>query len=205
MYEKHWGFNYNDDDYLMHYGIKGMKWKNHVYKKYNKLKKRFKHIFGSKSSKKKKVAKEKVSPEIKQLRSELDAMLGSPIKKKTLKDYPKLHEYAIKGRVYEGASGHGDTFKEYVSKNLPVILSDKNFLKYRQEIQKYIAQAYPNDSKKRRQLNINLNNYIENQARDALAENYLKTLKRVDKSTSTYDYDITFGYEKEREKYYGDD
>ncbi len=37
MYENHWGikpYEYDDeyDDYLMHYGIKGMKWKNHVKK-----------------------------------------------------------------------------------------------------------------------------------------------------------------------------
>lgn len=46
MYENHWGikpYEY-DDDYLMHYGIKGMKWKNHVKKAKKYLKKGYKKV-----------------------------------------------------------------------------------------------------------------------------------------------------------------
>ena len=49
MYENHWGikpYEYDDeyDDYLMHYGIKGMKWKNHVKKAKKYLKKGYKKV-----------------------------------------------------------------------------------------------------------------------------------------------------------------
>lgn len=213
MYEKHWGFNYNDDDCLMHYGIKGMKWKNHVYKKYDKLKKRFKHIFGSKSSKKKKTAaKEKVSPEIKQLRSELDAAFGKPIKLKKVKDYSTYSHYDTTDSLFGFAGEHGKNFKQFYNKNLPELLGSKEFLNWRKTMSNYIAQAYPNDPKKRRQLTINMNNYIQNQASDILIEAWGTIM--TEKSKSVYlptpdggfvaeEHNAYYDFEDRAKKHYG--
>lgn len=171
MYERHWGFSYNDDDYLMHYGIKGMKWRNHVYKKYNKLKKRFKRIFGSKSSKKKKVAKEKVSPEIKKLRGKLNAALGKPIKRKNAESYKGKRYFDYTLQMRDNFDSYS-TWNEYCSVNLRKILSTTKFANYKKSLSKQIEKAYPGDPKKRRALKLRLDDYIENQARDELFSNW---------------------------------
>lgn len=192
MYEKHWGFSY-DDDYLMHYGIKGMKWKNHVYKKYNKLKKRFKHIFGSKSSKKKKAAtKEKVSPEIKQLRSDLDAAFGKPIKIKNAESY-KGQPY-----FYDTLSSLGNdrrsglNWDSFCSINTRKLLSTPEFVNFKKELNSMVDKAYPNNDKKRRQLKQQIDAYVQNQARDLLFKHWQYKAKMDEESkfnVVTYEYE----------------
>lgn len=76
----------------------------------------------------------------------------------------------------------------------------------------YIAQAYPNDPKKRRQLTINMDNYLQNQAGEVLIEAWGQAMDAKNKSTYMMGldgsvvaevYDVDFDFENRAKKHYG--
>lgn len=131
MYENHWGIKpyedddyYDFDDYLMHYGIKGMKWKNHVYKTYDEakgyvrkgakyikkkakqLKKKIARLFESKAAKKKRLAKERRSKKLKPWKAK-NAVNRA---KEDLKNMGKVGRKAAKKSMH--ALSTGETINE---------------------------------------------------------------------------------------------
>lgn len=129
MYENHWGvkpYEYDDeyDDYLMHYGIKGMKWKNHVYKTYDEakgyvkkgakyvkkkakqLKKKIARLFESKAAKKERLAKERRRKKLKPWKAK-NAVNRA---KEDLKNMAKTGHKAAKKSMH--ALSTGETIQE---------------------------------------------------------------------------------------------